>query len=945
MTTPKPKRDRLVAEERAQQEIWDFRRVRDPTKPKYMATFPYAYMNGRLHLGHALTISQVDFMCRYQELQGKHVLFPFAYHGTGMPIVACANRLKQELSSGNRTGPQATNLLKMGVQDQDLDKFQNPKYWLIHWPLIAKQDLHDFGACVDLSREFVTTDMNPHYDSFIKWQFAKLNQNHKLIFGKKPVVYSELDKQPCADHDRSVGEGIGIKEYSLVRFYSPVLDLDLLVATSRPDTMTAVTNLWVNPNMTYLVVDLSGKQTIISPWGYRNLKNQISEEMSIIREISGSDLVGIQVNYSKVILPVHSLDAVEPEKGTGIVASVPAHCLSDYKNYKKIGGDMNSLPIAITIPETTVPEIIKSELSKNIPADQISKKIFILEQEQGLINGEALSFALPKIKANFSKYYEPDGIVISRSGDRCIVALVEQWFINYGDPEWTARVNKHIDTMQTYDESVRESLRKTSEWISEWPCSRSYGLGTQLLDTPYIIDSLSDSTIYMAYYTVAHLITKIPTDLLCFEIWDFLFGDQTILSEKLIKYASVLQEAKDEFMYWYNGGVDLRVSAKDLLGNHLTMALYNHAEIWPISNYCPRAYKINGYLLLNGEKMSKSTGNFKTLREAIDEYGADATRFALAEAGAGLDDSNFTDKSADTAVLHLSNEKEWVREEIAWLATNPEPTHENFWDKVFMAEIDACIHKSKQHYENMNYRQVVVDGIYQMWNARNNYRIRYSSGLIPKNPIMIRRFLEVHLALIYPICPHYASDLMIAYYDKPIKIGYPTPTSDYEKIIWISDGINICVDAVRSKYTNIMKRYKKKGNSEPPDLELVVTSYPHYSKIELALIEQMKEMLISGKDWKEIINTILESSTDKKNIGRFTSFIKKKVEDYGYGWFDWIQRSEEFALVQEWLPKLVHDLNLKTINVQEGEPKIFINAPWFPDVQIHVLGGTNSSNC
>lgn len=42
-------------------------------------------------------------------------------------------------------------------------------------------------------------------------------------------------------------------------------------------------------------------------------------------------------------------------------------------------------------------------------------------------------------------------------------------------------------------------------WLNQWACSRSFGLGTRLpWDEQYLIESLSDSTVYMAYYTVAH---------------------------------------------------------------------------------------------------------------------------------------------------------------------------------------------------------------------------------------------------------------------------------------------------------------------------------------------------------------------------------------------------------------------------------------------------------
>ena len=59
---------------------------------------------------------------------------------------------------------------------------------------------------------------------------------------------------------------------------------------------------------------------------------------------------------------------------------------------------------------------------------------------------------------------------------------------------------------------------------------------------------------------------------------------------------------------WYCPGVD-QVSGKDLINNHLSFALYNHTAIWPDApGLWPRAMRTNGHLLLNAEKMSKSTG-------------------------------------------------------------------------------------------------------------------------------------------------------------------------------------------------------------------------------------------------------------------------------------------------------------------------------------------------
>ena len=83
-----------------------------------------------------------------------------------------------------------------------------------------------------------------------------------------------------------------------------------------------------------------------------------------------------------------------------------------------------------------------------------------------------------------------------------------------------------------------------------------------------------------------------------------------------------LKKLRGEFEFWYP--VDVRVSGKDLVPNHLTYYLYNHVAMWPAdSNKWPQAVRANGHLLLNSEKMSKSTGNFLTLTDAINKFSAD----------------------------------------------------------------------------------------------------------------------------------------------------------------------------------------------------------------------------------------------------------------------------------------------------------------------------------
>lgn len=84
------------------------------------------------------------------------------------------------------------------------------------------------------------------------------------------------------------------------------------------------------------------------------------------------------------------------------------------------------------------------------------------------------------------------------------------------------------------------------------------------------------------------------------------------------------------------------------------MALFNHVAIWDDSSMWPQGYYCNGYIEVDGEKMSKSKGNFINLIATIEDYGADASRLTCAQAGDSINDANFTHENANAAIMQLS---------------------------------------------------------------------------------------------------------------------------------------------------------------------------------------------------------------------------------------------------------------------------------------------------
>lgn len=41
------------------------------------------------------------------------------------------------------------------------------------------------GIRVDWRRSMITTDVNPFYDSFVRWQFIRLKEKNRIKFGKR----------------------------------------------------------------------------------------------------------------------------------------------------------------------------------------------------------------------------------------------------------------------------------------------------------------------------------------------------------------------------------------------------------------------------------------------------------------------------------------------------------------------------------------------------------------------------------------------------------------------------------------------------------------------------------------------------------------------------------------------------------------------------------------
>ncbi|KAK1290808.1 hypothetical protein QJS10_CPB18g00497 [Acorus calamus] len=859
------RRDQLLNIQDKVQKRWEkhgvFKAESRPNPPeegeKFFGNFPYPYMNGSLHLGHGFSLSKLEFASAYQRLCGRNVLLPFAFHCTGMPIKASADKLAREIErygnppvfpsveeedlSTEESKPEEANAGKVepdkfkskrskatakkgvdkfqweimrsfGLSDEEIAKFKDPYHWLSYFPPLAMEDLKAFGLGCDWRRSFITTDMNPFYDSFVRWQMRKLKGMGKIVKDVRYAIFSPLDGQPCADHDRASGEGVQPQDYTLIKMevippFPPKMEclegkrVFLAAGTLRPETMYGQTNAWVLPEGKYGAFEINETDVFVVTQraalnlAYQKLSKDLEKPNCLI-ELTGQDLIGLPLrsplSVNEVIYALPML-SILMDKGTGVVTSVPTDSPDDYMALNdlkskpalraKYGVEEDWVKQCELYPIINIPEFgnkaaekvcidlkIKSQNDKEKLAE--AKRLTYLKgftegtMLVGEFKGRKVQEAKPLIKNMLLEtgqavmYSEPEKRVISRSGDECVVALTDQWYITYGETEWKKKAEECLSNMKLFCDETRHGFEHTLSWLNQWACSRSFGLGTRLpWDDQFLVESLSDSTLYMAYYTVAHLlqngdlygsdVSSVKPEQMTDEVWDFIFIGGKFPKSEIPE--SLLKQMKNEFEYWYP--FDLRVSGKDLIQNHLTFCIYNHTALLPKKHW-PRGFRCNGHIMLNSEKMSKSTGNFRTLRQAIEEFSSDATRFSLADAGDGMDDANFVFETANAAILRLTKEIAWMEEILAAEATLRTGPPSTYADRVFANEINIAVKSTEQNYNEFMFREALKTGFYDLQTARDEYR--FSCGVGGMNRDLLWRFVDVQTRLIAPICPHYA---------------------------------------------------------------------------------------------------------------------------------------------------------------------------------------------
>jgi len=823
------------------------------------------------------------------------VLFPMGFHYTGTPILGMAKRVEAndtELIEGFKT--------LYNVPEDKIKEFVEPVKIADYFHEEIKSGMIEMGYSIDWRREFTTID--PAYQKFIEWQFRNLKEKNLIVQGSHPVGWCPKDQNPVSQHDTLGDVEPDFTEYIVIKF--DLNGVKIPVATLRPETLFGVTNIWINPQVMYQKIKVNDEIWITSPECARKLEF-LEKKIEVIEDVLGSDFVGQSAKAphssdSVLILPA---SFVKSDNGTGIVMSVPAHAPFDYQalldsksgKNKSINSDLlkniqNIEPISMinteglgNIPAKDIVEKMEISHQDDPKLEEATKEIYSKEFYEGILANNTKQFAGKKISESKDEIKEwitkigsadillelTNSPVKCRCGTECVVKLLSnQWFLDYSDKDWKQKAHRCFEGMNILPNEIRSEFDKVLDWLRERACARQHGLGTKIpWDKEWLVESLADSVIYMAFYIISKYVKKIEINGndLTDEFFDYVFygkKDPGEIANKINITKEKLKEIRNEFLYFYP--VDSRHSGRDLVPNHLTFFVLNHVALFPEENW-PQEIVVNGSVLMAGKKMSKSMGNIIPLRDAVRKHGADPIRLTILISAELLQDADFNVE----AINGIKNKLESMYENSTKTKAEeiPELEPEDRWILSMLQNLALNVSQSM---DKIRFREALHHILYDFDSELQWYLKRAKSKQRTNISGILHKILSSRVLMLSPFAPHIAEEMWEKLGNSELASKSAWPSSVGTEIDSKSIQTETLLKSIIDDISNILKVTKIS-----PKKIIIYTAEQWKSKAYNSILKNVL-------DGQTNIGTIIKSlivNKETEQIKKDPDFVKKTLND------------------------------------------------------------------
>ena len=754
-----------IADEQKWQHNWfqeNINTARKEKQKKFFLHFAYPGVSGYLHVGHMRGFTYCDVIARYKRMTGYDVLFPAGFHASGIPSVGFAKKVE-------RRDEDTLKLLQQNrCPDVCIKKLTDPLEVVNYFSTVYIEEYWKrFGFLIDYTR--VMNTISEGYKKFIQWQFHQLHDKNLLIQKPHYAPYCPncgpvaVDK---SETDVSQGGNAEILDFTILKF--TLKDGTILpAATLRPETIFGVTNMWVNPTVEYQFVTVNNETWICSEECIKKISYQYDMVHPLKKTIRGTELIGKTCIVPEVNreVPILAGTFADPTVATGIVMSVPAHAPYDWIALVESKASIDAIKIidvkgfgSNPAKEACDQLGIKSQTETdklNQATDLVYKKEFhtgILNEKCGPYAGVKISEIKDTVKNDLiqknlaTTMKEFSELVLCRCKEKVMIKQIpDQWFIKYSDTQLTQESKDYATTMNIYPQEYKDELPKILDWFGDRAAiRRGSWLGTEFpYKKDWIIEPISDSTLYPAYYIVSPYVNqkKISIQDMTDEFFNYVFLG--IGSPKHETWKTI----RDDFDYWYP--VDINLGGKEHKTVHFPVYIMNHVALLPEQKR-PQGIFVHWWVTQKGkEKISKSKGGAEPIVEAAITYGVDAMRLYYLHIG-----SPFVDIEWDPeTVLKYKNRVINIWKLIGQLSSLQDKKQKNL-DNWLQSTLQRRIHKILDAFETLDLR-VASNEIYFEINKDLQWYLKRGGA----EKSLLRQTIRTWIALMVPITPHLAEEL------------------------------------------------------------------------------------------------------------------------------------------------------------------------------------------
>lgn len=536
--------------------MWEEKGCYAPHKSRTGETFyiplPPPNVTGVLHTGHALMLAIEDVMVRYRRMKGDETLW---VPGTDHAGISTQNVV-------------AKNLQKEGIHREDLgrEKFLEKVWeWKENSHKTITSQMRLMGASVSWNHERFTLDKGNN--DLVTKTFVKLYNDGLIYRGEYMVNYCPKDKTVISKSEIEYRDEPGFL-YEIAYFVHGI-DKELIIATTRPETLLADQAVAVNP-----------------------------------RDKRYKKLVGHEVilPFVNKRIPIIADEMVDMDFGTGVVKITPAHDPADFETAKRHG-----LPVDYRVIDND------GVMMENTGIFAGKKDTEAREMIVNMLRGKG---NLIKVSPHVSQ------VGYSERGNVRVQTIVStQWFVDskkMAEKVMAGYKNEEFEIIPSRYGAIFEGIMNN---LHEWCISRQLWWGHQIpayyhAETGELLGVTEDPKALEKQYGKDMVVrdadvldTWFSSALWPFSVLDWTFENPGKLFEKYYP-ANVLETGHDILLFWV-----------------VRMLLFGYG----LTDQTPfKKVYLHGLLTDDqGRKFSKSLGNGVDPIELIKEFSADALRLAI----------------------------------------------------------------------------------------------------------------------------------------------------------------------------------------------------------------------------------------------------------------------------------------------------------------------------